>query len=64
MILADTSVWVDYLRKGDPNLSEYLELFKVSTHPFVIGELALGTLRQRDVILASLAALPSVGSDR
>ena len=60
MILVDTSVWVDYLRKGDPSLSEYLERFEVSMHPFVRGELALGTLRERDVILASLAALPSV----
>ena len=60
MILVDTSVWVDYLRKGDPRLSEYLERFEVSMHPFVRGELALGTLRERDMILASLAALPSV----
>ena len=60
MILVDTSVWVDYLRKGDPRLSECLERFEVSMHPFVRGELALGTLRERDVILASLAALPSV----
>ena len=27
-------------------------------HPFVLGEIALGTLRQRDIVLASLRNLP------
>ena len=58
MILVDTSVWVDHLRVGDAFLAELLDAGRVLTHPFVIGEIALGHLRQRDVILATLAVLP------
>jgi len=58
MILVDTSVWVDHLRRGDAALSRLLDTGSVLTHPFVIGELALGRLRQRGVVLGSLRALP------
>ncbi len=58
MILADTSVWVDYLRTGDHRLAELLERSHVLMHPFVLGELALGSLRQRDVVLGSMQDLP------
>ena len=58
MILADTSVWVDHLRAGDAALAGLLETGTVLGHPFVVGELALGQLRQRDVVLSALADLP------
>lgn len=58
MILVDTSVWVDHLRDGDAGLAELLDGGLVLTHPFVIGELALGSLHQRDVILGALQDLP------
>lgn len=58
MILADTSIWVDHLRTRDHALAALLEAGQVLTHPFVIGELALGSLRKRDVILQDLMALP------
>lgn len=58
MILVDTSVWVDHLRKGDRGLATLLTARKVLIHPFVIGELACGNLRQRDQILALLKDLP------
>jgi predicted nucleic acid-binding protein len=58
MILADTSVWVDHLRKADTTLADLLNRGKVLAHPFVTGELALGNLRQRDVILSALQDLP------
>lgn len=58
MILVDTSVWIDHLRKGEPTLMRLLEGGGVLAHPFVTGELALGSLRQRDVILAALQDLP------
>jgi len=60
VILVDTSVWVDHLRRGNPDLAGLLEQEQVACHPFVIGELALGSLRQRREILDSLAELPSV----
>ena len=58
MILVDTSVWVDHLRRRDPGLVQLLGGHRVSCHPFVIGEIACGRLRKRSEILSLLAALP------
>jgi predicted nucleic acid-binding protein len=58
MILVDSSVWIDHFRRDDPILSELLGQRQILTHPFVIGELALGSLAQRDVILGALSGLP------
>lgn len=60
MILADTTVWIDHLRRSDPLLQQMLDADQVLMHPFVIGELALGHLHQRELILATLAELPAV----
>ena len=62
MILADTSVWVDHLRRGNARLAALLEQAQVSAHPFVIGEIALGHLKRRVEILALLASLPRAPS--
>jgi len=59
VILADTSVWIDHLRRGTPALSAALEREEVMTHPFVIGELACGNLKNRRELLGLLAALPA-----
>jgi hypothetical protein len=66
MILLDTSVWVDHLRLGDKVVASLLDSGRVLAHPFVVGELALGNLRQRRTILSSLQDLPkaSVATDR
>ncbi|MEJ0076902.1 MAG: PIN domain-containing protein [Alphaproteobacteria bacterium] len=58
MILADTSVWVDHLRYGKKELADLLDHAQVLTHPFIIGELAVGHLKPRDQILRDLAELP------
>ncbi|AKM11066.1 type II toxin-antitoxin system VapC family toxin [Croceicoccus naphthovorans] len=58
MILVDSTVWVDHLRQGDPLLVSRLEAGLVFSHPFIIGEIALGSLRQRDKVLSSLRDLP------
>ena len=58
MILVDTSVWIDHLRYGDSTLANLLNTGRVLAHPFVIGELALGNLQQRDVILNTLNDMP------
>ena len=58
MILADTSVWVDHLRRRNPGFARLLEAGEILGHPFVIGELALGHLRPRDLILRDLQDLP------
>lgn len=58
MILADTSVWVDHLRRGDARLAAQLDRAAVLVHPFVIGEIACGSLRDRATVLALLQDLP------
>lgn len=58
MILVDTSVWINHFRKTDVLLSELLRKGRVLTHPFIIGELAVGNLRQRELILGALNDLP------
>lgn len=58
MILVDTSVWVDHLRASDKTLSKLLDAGRVLSHPFVIGEIALGRLVQRDLVLSALQDLP------
>jgi predicted nucleic acid-binding protein len=65
LILVDTSVWADHLRAGDPALSDLLNAGSVLSHPFVIGELALGHLRRRNSVLELLSNLPraSIASD-
>ncbi|QIE26197.1 Ribonuclease VapC32 (plasmid) [Caballeronia sp. SBC1] len=58
MILVDTSIWIDHLRAGNAVLTDLLLSGRVLTHPFVIGELALGNLSQSDRVLESLLNLP------
>ncbi len=50
MILVDTSVWVDHLRRGEPLLVQSLLKTQVATHPFVVGELACGKLKTSALI--------------
>jgi len=58
VILADTSVWADHIRADDATLARKLDAGEIYMHPFVIGEVALGHLRQRDLILSRLSRLP------
>lgn len=58
MVLVDTSVWIDHLRRSNSRLARLLNDGMVMCHPFVIGELACGRLRNRQEILGLLAALP------
>lgn len=59
MILVDTSVWVDHLRSGEPSLAAALDGGRVLMHPFVLGELACGNLKNRVQVLRLLSDLPS-----
>jgi predicted nucleic acid-binding protein len=58
MILVDTSVWIDHLRAADEQLVRLLQQGQVLAHPFVIGEIALGSLRNRAEVIADLQYLP------
>ena len=65
MILVDTTVWVEHLRHGLPRLATLLQDGEVLIHPWVIGDLACGTLRNRSQVLELLQGLPAatVASD-
>ena len=58
MVLVDTSVWVAHLRDGTIGLEELLEEGDVVCHPFIVGELACGNLKNRSEVLSLLQALP------
>jgi predicted nucleic acid-binding protein len=60
MILADTSIWVDHLRKTDAQLYRQLQRYNISIHPFILAELALGNLPRRQKTIADLDLLPLV----
>jgi predicted nucleic acid-binding protein len=60
LILADTSVWIDHFRSGNKDLRKALNQGQIMIHPFIIAELALGSLRDRTKTLATLDLLPQV----
>ena len=62
MILVDTSVWIDHLHRADQDLARLLERGEILTHPMVIGEIALGTIRKRAQFLQALDDLPTAVS--
>jgi predicted nucleic acid-binding protein len=55
LILVDTSIWVDHFREPIEQLERLAASVLLVQHPFVTGELALGSLRERDTILAYLS---------
>lgn len=59
MILVDTSVWIEFLRIGNPLLADLLEKGQVCTHPLVVGELSSGNVSKRNQFLNLLYDLPS-----
>jgi hypothetical protein len=60
LILADTSIWIEHLRSGNNELRKHLNQGQIVIHPFIIAELALGSLKDRTHTLALLDLLPQV----
>jgi predicted nucleic acid-binding protein len=60
MILADTTIWIDHLNRGDRELERRLYNQEILMHPFVAGELALGPLPDRKKTIVYLDGLPRV----
>jgi hypothetical protein len=64
MILADTSIWVDYLRSRNPErnaeMEKRLRRGQIVMHPFIVAEIALGSLRNRRQRLEEMEALLEV----
>jgi len=58
MVIVDTSVWISHLRDGNPGLENLLYEGEVVCHPFIVGELACGNIKNRDEILSLLQSLP------
>ena len=58
MILVDTALWIDHLRRPVPRLVEALTTGYVGTHPFIVGELGLGRWRGRTTMLTLMGRLP------
>ena len=57
-IIADSSIWIDHLNKGNPELSAQLKRRRIALHPMIIAEIALGSLANRRLVLEELHALP------
>ena len=60
MVIVDTSIWVTHLRRGSRHLEELLLDAQVVCHPFIIGELACGNIKNRGEFLSLLHSLPIV----
>ncbi len=60
MTLVDTSVWVQHLRRGSNELRRLLDDGEVLCHPFIVGEIACGNIKNRDEIINLLQSLPEV----
>ena len=57
MILVDTSIWIDHFHASEPSLVALLHDDQVGCHWAVVEELALGSIKQRDSVLALLESL-------
>ena len=60
LVLVDTSVWVEFIRFGNAQLSALLHAGRVLMHDLVIGEIACGSAPNRTERLAVMGSLPKV----
>ncbi len=60
MVIVDTSIWIEHLREGNRRLERLLLNAEVMCHPFIIGELACGNMKNRNVFLSLVKTLPQV----
>ena len=58
MILVDSSVWMEHLHRANHRLIDLLAAGRILSHPYIIGEIAMGNLRDRDRNLTDLYDLP------
>jgi predicted nucleic acid-binding protein len=57
VILADTSIWIDFLRGRGPGLQKLLASGLIAMHPFIVAEIALGSLKNRQRTFSLLESL-------
>ena len=56
--IIDTSIWIDHLGSRQDRVAELLRQRRVLFHPMILGEIALGSIRERALVLAELRVLP------
>jgi predicted nucleic acid-binding protein len=59
MIVIDSSIWIDHLHAGEPLLDAYLMREQALMHPHVLGEIALGSIKNRERVLSRFERLPA-----
>lgn len=59
-VVVDSSIWIEHVNKGDAELATMLKRGHVVLHPMIIGEVALGSIAERRLMLDELQALPQV----
>lgn len=60
LVIADSSIWMDHINQGDSELVNLMKQRRVRLHPMIIAEIALGSIKQRAVMLEELNAFPQV----
>jgi predicted nucleic acid-binding protein len=60
VILVDSSIWIDHIRAPDALLVDMAANERITSHPFIIGELALGHIRDRRTFPSMLRRLPAL----
>jgi predicted nucleic acid-binding protein len=58
MILIDSSIWMDHFRQKNSELIDLARGKAILCHPFVVGEIAMSSFAQREIILSDLSDLP------
>jgi predicted nucleic acid-binding protein len=58
LVIADSSIWIDHINKGDPNLSALLKRRRIAVHQMIIGEVALGSIANRERFIEEVKRLP------
>jgi predicted nucleic acid-binding protein len=61
-VLVDTSIWIDHLHRSEPELVALLRETLVVMHPAILGELACGTVPDRQELLSLWLSLPRVAN--
>jgi len=64
-VIADSNVWIHHWRETNRLLEGMVEVGEILTHPLIIGELAMGTLRNRKSTLWDMTRLgrPPLATD-
>ena len=61
-ILVDSSIWIDHINSKDEHLVELLRRGRTVLHPMILGEIALGSIKNRAAVLLELGELPQTRS--